>query len=340
MEGQVQVVKKASIPPLRTIDKDGAVRVIGDFRDFRWSEELRLFLENASDFSMSWAHLEHGEVLEPHVHPIQSMMVIYQGAGEVIGDLHSPLRAGDVLVVPAGCSHGFVGGPEGMYALTVQLGQGFYTDPTKPRITFVDAEKSLSALLAHNERRLHAFTKRPSFEELAGGKPLEQGACEATLLRLYSWFANTQKVLVARQAGAIGKPHEATLGSQLAELFAQKAGPSVDVGREDTLLTAYKSWFIHQMFLLDELETLVLTDLVLEPANRALEEHIGRSLGSRSRVASAVSRARASSVDEAVLSKATPRTYARLREVSEEGWDMMDAVVDRLAALVFVNSRS
>src|SRR4051812_25496464 len=153
MDSPSTLVKREEVPAIHTVEQDGETHVIGEFRDFRWNDALRKFLEHAKEFSVSWAVLRHREVLKAHVHPIQSMMVVYAGAGEVFGDLCRPLRGGDVLVVPAGCSHGFVGGIESMCAVTIQLGRGFYTNPNKPRISFVDDENSLQALVAYNQKR-------------------------------------------------------------------------------------------------------------------------------------------------------------------------------------------
>jgi quercetin dioxygenase-like cupin family protein len=134
-----RVIRKRAIPSIQTIDKGGVTRLLGEFRDFRWNAELRAVFSATADLSLSWAHLLHREQLDAHTHAIQSMMVIYEGEGRVFGDLRSPLRAGDVLVVPPGCVHGFEGGPAGLWAMTVQLDEGgFYTNPEKPRVTFVD----------------------------------------------------------------------------------------------------------------------------------------------------------------------------------------------------------
>lgn len=135
------IVRKCDIPSIRTIDKDGAKQLLGDFQDFRWNDLLRGFLQRTDDFTMSWARLENGEKLNAHTHLIQSMMIIHDGAGEVFGDLCSPLEAGDVLVVPPGCVHGFAGGPQGMSAVSLQLDErGFYTDMSTPLVTFVNQE--------------------------------------------------------------------------------------------------------------------------------------------------------------------------------------------------------
>src|SRR5262245_52762286 len=110
MERTIQIVSRDAIPSIHEVNQGNDVHLLGELRDFRWSEPLRAFMPDASEFSVSWVGLVDGEVLQPHVHPIQSLMVVYSGSGEVMGDLCRPLSAGDIVVVPAGCVHGFVGG--------------------------------------------------------------------------------------------------------------------------------------------------------------------------------------------------------------------------------------
>src|SRR5687768_11759109 len=110
MNGHFEVVKRDTIPPIRSLDwtADG-VPAIGEFRDFRHSEELRPFLKHAASFALTWVALREGERVEPRFHSIRSMMLVYGGSGEAFGDLCASLRAGDVLVIPTGCTQGFTG---------------------------------------------------------------------------------------------------------------------------------------------------------------------------------------------------------------------------------------
>ena len=125
----------------------GITHNLGELRDFSWSEPLKSFMRDDSGFSASWVQLAHEEVLDPHTHPVLSMMVFYAGAGELIGDLQRPLVGDEVVVVPPGCLHGFIGGAPGLYALSIQFAQGLYTSPAKPRVVFSKADESLGGLL-------------------------------------------------------------------------------------------------------------------------------------------------------------------------------------------------
>src|SRR5687767_1068807 len=154
---QIQVVSRNAIPPIQSVEQDGVVHQLGELRDFRWNALLRDFMPASSGFSVSWVRLGYREVLEPHVHPIQSMMVFYAGSGTILGDLERSVAKDDVVIVPAGCKHGFIGGPNGLQALSIQFGEGLYTTPEKPRVEFVDPENSVNGLLAYNQRRIEEF---------------------------------------------------------------------------------------------------------------------------------------------------------------------------------------
>src|SRR5688572_8670046 len=83
----VQIIKRAAIPAITSIEEGGEVHLLGELRDFNWSEPLKVFLGSGSGFSASWVQLAHDEVLKPHTHPVLSMMVFYAGKGQMIGDL-------------------------------------------------------------------------------------------------------------------------------------------------------------------------------------------------------------------------------------------------------------
>src|SRR5262245_49357286 len=93
---QIHVIPRNSIAPIRQVEQGGELHELGELRDFRWNDQLRSFMP--SRFSVSWVRLEEGEVLEPHVHPILSMMVFYEGSGEILGDLRRPVAKDDVVV--------------------------------------------------------------------------------------------------------------------------------------------------------------------------------------------------------------------------------------------------
>jgi hypothetical protein len=121
---QIQVISRDAIPPIQSAEQDGVVHELGKLRDFRWNSLLRDFMPASSRLSVSWVRLGYGEALAPPVHPIQSLMICYAGSGVILGDLEGRVAKDDVVVVPAACKHGFVGGPNGFEAILIQLGEG------------------------------------------------------------------------------------------------------------------------------------------------------------------------------------------------------------------------
>lgn len=324
------IVKRDAMPLIRSIDKDGVEHGLGEFRDFRWSDPLREFLPHMEEFSMSWASLAHREVLKAHTHPIQSMMVIYKGEGAVFGDLNRPLREGDVLVVPPGCSHGFVGGPPGLYAVTVQLGQGFYTvRDQQPRVAFIELEPSLKVLFQNNETRCAEFTKGNLFGLLVDGTLRNPDKRSALLDHVDVWLASVECMLASRR-GLIRNPRYLARYSGPRGRFSPSRTPNA-------VLSAMAGWFDYQMFVLDDPERAAVVHLVVERALTTYFES-ARSVQSQRPAEPLDGHDPEQSLPEVamqtVLRKESTRTYDRLQNVIDEAWDMIGSLTDHLADLV------
>jgi len=135
---RITIIRRDDIPSISEIVENGKVHSLGAHRDFRRSPALAAFIPENARLAMSWTRLKKGQRLEPHVHPIRSMIIICDGAGTLLGDMTAPLEAGDAVIVPPGCHHGFEGGaPGGFGALSVQFeSSGLYEHPDKPQVAF------------------------------------------------------------------------------------------------------------------------------------------------------------------------------------------------------------
>jgi quercetin dioxygenase-like cupin family protein len=335
MDAQFRIVKRAAIPAITSVEHDGTHHALGELRDFRWSDELRAFMPDPSEFSVSWVALRHGETLAPHVHPIQSMMVVYKGSGQMLGDLVRSIAEGDVVVVPPGRLHGFTGGPEGLFALSIQFGEGLYTAPESPRVVFSDQESSLEALLRANAKRALGFVARPIFELLRDGT-LEHAACfDAFASGIGIWRHGIRDLMLLRQVSSGNPRYEAAF-----RLAAGAPGAEGERPREpsvrDPAIEAIAGWFSYQMYLLDDAEKAVLTHLVLASASSIFDERAAAALAhSKGRrlpsLAPVAARAQASAAE--LLQYESPRGYARLRGIVGEAWDMIEAMTDRVVSL-------
>jgi len=345
MTSQIQVVKRETIPPIRSVEQDGEVHTLGELRDFRWSEPLRDFMPDASQFSVSWVQLAHGETLKPHVHPVQSMMVVYAGTGQMLGDLVRPIGEGDIIVVPPGRWHGFTGGPEGLYALSIQFAEGLYTSPEAPRVVFTDEENSLEALLAYNQRRLAAFEKRPIFELLADGTLDDPVKRQAYLDSLQIWVDGNQTLLFSRQASCVDEAYAGTflkhmhdeMGHDVMHKDRADSGQPQAPKVRDSIMEAITTWFTHQMYVLDNAEKAAIIHLVIENASFVYHKHakpvLGKYVNEHYFEVHVEADDGHAALGVELLRNESPRTYARLRRVIAEAWDMVDAMTDRVVEL-------
>ncbi len=139
---EVQVIARESIPAIHSITQNGEVHHLGEVRDFQWHDTLKEFLPSSKLISFSWVQLKPGDSLLPHEHPMQSMIILVKGSGRLTGQKNLPLKEGDIVITPPNCSHGFEGGENGAYGLSIQFEEGIYTDPESARVKFLEDEES------------------------------------------------------------------------------------------------------------------------------------------------------------------------------------------------------
>ncbi len=329
MDGQITIVKRDTIPPLWTAGNARAERA-GELRDFRWNEQLREFMPETADLSLSWVRLEAGESLDRRALSVDSLLIVYGGSAEIVGDVSRTIAAEDVVVVPSGCKHGFVGGPQGLFALSIQLGETAGPAPTTTELPGAD---TLDGLLEYNAKRLVEFQQRPVFELWDSGALSSPVRYAAYRDALQLWISQSAALLFARQAGCTDLKYAPSFLSQLVGslgrgLLVDPAPTRLSSGRErDPILLAFADWFTRQMYVLDNVEKVAIVDLVVTSANAAL----GRSdLACRFWAYDYAERAAETA---ALLRGETPRTYVRLRAIVGEAWDMISAMTDRVVQL-------
>jgi quercetin dioxygenase-like cupin family protein len=134
----VLLISRSDIPAIHEVEEGGKVHTLGEHRDFSRHPLLREHIPENARLGISWVKLGPGQTLDPHLHPIVSMIIICRGAGSLLGDLEGDLKEGDVVLVGAGRLHGFVGGePSGFTGLSVQFElRGLYEDKDRALVTF------------------------------------------------------------------------------------------------------------------------------------------------------------------------------------------------------------
>src|SRR6185437_4850373 len=131
---KVKLVRRDDIPSMRTVVVNGVEHWLGHVKDFKKHGELTNFLPKDDRVSMAWVRLEAGEELDEHTHPVESMILMCEGGATTTGDVCDQMNAGDVLIVPPGKRHGFIGAqPNGFWGLSMQFdSRGLYEDITDP----------------------------------------------------------------------------------------------------------------------------------------------------------------------------------------------------------------
>jgi quercetin dioxygenase-like cupin family protein len=347
----MQIVRREAIPTLRTVNIDDVEHNLGILKDFRAHPALAAFLPPDARLAMSWVRLEPNERLETHVHPIESMIVVANGEGRTLGDLEAPFSDGDVILIPRGCHHGFVGaGDWGFWALSVQFeARGLYEDPAHALVRFLGdtsvpeaiGEPSLEMLLEQSRLHCEAHRRNPIFALLQSGRLDDPQRRFRLLDAVQTWSNWFQRVIQAR-AAFTEDPRFAPLAQQhLAEERGHNAQLATDRGGRadvpwDPLLEAMASWFAWKMVTLDAAEKTVLIHLVLEAAGatfHAFAQPIMARYGETEYFALHGVDDEHEAMAREHLTGLAPENYRRLLRVHKEGWDVFNALCARMAAL-------
>jgi quercetin dioxygenase-like cupin family protein len=328
MDREIEIVPRDVIPLIQEVQKDGAVHGLGELRDFRWSEALRAFMPDPGEFSISWVELGPEEILEPHTHPIQTMLVIYGGSGAMLGDLRRPLKKRDIVVVPPGCAHGFVGGPDRLKALSIQFGEGLYSDPEHAHVMFSGEGSAFEAVSRYNESRLEQYQQRAIFGLLSDGTLDDSARRRIHCDNLRRWLVAYDRALISFQATS---PADALAGGR-PDMLPILTDPS----EGDPVLQAFADWFTYRMRVLDFHEKAALLHLVLGQAIATYFRRAAPILGNSELPALVDRLVPTQGVDTSLrlLRGQTTDALVRLQRILAEAWDMLGAMNDRIAALV------
>lgn len=313
---QIVIVPRAAIPAIHTVEQQGKIHQLGELRDFQWQEALKEFMPSSNEFSISWVCLQSGEVLPEHLHPIQSMMIFYQGSGEMFGQKRQTLHAGDVVIVPPGCQHGFVGGETGLYALSIQFGPGLYTDPKNPRVMFNEDQTRLKSLRQYHQQRLQKILEKPFFKLFSENNLQNPHQLQRLLDCMSVWDYHLNTPLFARYDSYRNLPDHFY----------------------DPVLEALVDWFPYQMQVLDQAEKYLIRHWIIQDvgdqyhqiAHSHIEKHIyDRHFTRHLRIDN-----RHDVLNETVLHHLKSSGYHRLKQILILSWNHFAALVDRMSELI------
>jgi hypothetical protein len=234
-----------------------------------------------------------------------------------------------------------VGGPPGLYALSIQFAGGLYSAPEQPRVVFAKEEASLKQLVEFSERRAAAFAKKPIFEFIKGTQFTNDIKRRTFLDALRIWTNGTEALAASRYASCNDPMYQSAFREHLFALSGRDADQSRALSAprlpRDARLEALTSWFAYQMYVLDNAEKTAIVSLVVDQVNASLRRSLSPALGERQLKLAFGSQARDADARIArgvtLLNHATPGMYARLRELVGEAWDMAEAMAERLTAV-------
>jgi hypothetical protein len=200
---------------------------------------------------------------------------------------------------------------------------------------------TLKNILAYNEKRLHEHVQRPFFRILEDGTLLDQKKRDIFLSCLYVWSESFQQVMFSRQATSVDKRYQSIFLDHLTEELGhnkllEEYKDKVKIN--DPILKATSIWFVHNMFLLDNVGKAALVHLVLETSG---DEFHTRAAPFLSQYVSTDYFDLHAELDQGhaemgmeLLKYQHPVTYAMILKLIEESWDMFETLMDRIVYLV------
>jgi hypothetical protein len=291
----------------------------------------------SADAAMSWLKLRAGQECPTRSHGHHSLLIVLCGKAELVASSRRSIELGDVVTLPKGYQYRLVvADASGFEAILVMLGES----PQESSL-----ELTLEDLLQRNQQRLQEVMQNPYF------LLLRNGSYESSLRRKRfrdhaRVFADAfQAFLVTRQAMCHDDEYLGVFQQHLAEELGHNKllQPSGDERRFDPLLQATSSWFAHQMLVLDNAGKAVVT-LALETGgyhfHSLAEPAFAADEAAEYFHTHAEDDEQHQSMGIDLLRGLHPRTYARLREVLDDSWDMIDAFTRRLTELITLEGTS
>ena len=117
-----EIFSREQIPSIHSIEENGEQTHLGVVKNFRAIEQLDQFIPQNGRLAASWVRLAKDEILEVHTHPVSSLYIITEGEAYLLNGVSQQLvTKGDIITIPPGADHGFIGaGLNGYWGLSIQ----------------------------------------------------------------------------------------------------------------------------------------------------------------------------------------------------------------------------
>lgn len=338
------IVNRSDIPILTAISIDGARQCIGDVRDFRRDWALSNFMPNNGRTSLSWVRLRVDEKHKVHRHPLASMVIVFEGNGELVGDLNRPIVAGDIVMIPPQALHGFVGrGDTGFSGLSVQFeGNGIFEAAHDPKIVFDDIASGhgLDPLEAAQRTQSEEYAHNHLIKLINGDAIRQNKRLQKSLLDILQVWSDHFQHLIRIRAASTKEPSFATLAdTHLREEFdhnhilaEMRGNRSVQIW--DPVLESAYAWFAERMAKASDVEATIIMHMVIEEAGDIFHKKAAEVFpGSQHFTNHANHDQNHASMGLEVLKEHSRESVEQMIGVLNHAWAIMNLLCNRIAEL-------
>ncbi|MBS0186227.1 MAG: cupin domain-containing protein [Proteobacteria bacterium] len=350
------LVSRDDIPSLYSVDINHKSYFLGILKDFRKHSRLSKFLPEQGRISLSWVHLGENEVLMPHTHPIDSMIIVCSGKVKSLGEVETILQEGDIFFTPAHSLHGFIGlENKGFWGLSLQFEErGLYENSTQPLVSFIKDVKepaindqinstSLSSILKLNKALKEDFSHNKLFAFLNNPKNQTEEIKENFLSFFQIWSNAFQKMVLLRSVFCSQEIYQKIANIHMEEEF----GHNISLQKErkthktswDPILCATAEWFPGKIMSLDEVEKIALVHLVIEASATIFYQNMPFFISGASNDSSHFKIHQ--DIDEnhellglSLLENLDAQIYKNISTLQTEGWAMLNKMFERISELL------
>ena len=270
------------------------------------------------------------------------MIIICEGEGKTLGDMQKSIKAGDIVIVPPGHRHGFIGdGDNGFWALSIQFeGSGLYEDLENPRVKFIsEGNPEFTLIEADQKGHEEKYAQGKLMELLRSEKIKDEKVLNRLLEALNFWSNWFQRILARRIAaggGTLDKYQELAEDHFQEEIGHNKQVSDLrhtkNISFWDPILDSCCTWFYEKMISGTNHEKVILVHFVMEAAS-VIFHHEAIEILPKSTYFSLHNEVDDDHYEIGIkILKEDPTINVQvLRETLKRGWMMFDLLSARLA---------